>query len=105
MIRDDTNTIIFNFKAQDGNTFIPDPSRTYLFAVKENLYATDYILEPKVLEINDDKLTLTLEKQDVPEITLAKWEVVEIENYGEEDEKEHTLFQGLYEVRGDIIRR
>lgn len=105
VIRDDTNTIIFNFKDQYGTTFIPDPLRTYLFAVKTNINDTDYILEPKTLEIVDGKLTLILEKEDVPEAVLAQWEVVEIENYSEENEKEHTLYQGIFEVKGDIIRR
>ena len=105
VIRNDTNTIIFNFKDQYGTTFIPDPLRTYLFAVKTNINDTDYILEPKTLEIVDGKLTLTLEKEDVPETVLAQWEVVEVENYGQENEKEHTLYQGIFEVKGDIIRR
>ena len=50
-------------------------------------------------------MTLTLEKEDVPETVLAQWEVVEVENYGQENEKEHTLYQGIFEVKGDIIRR
>ena len=96
---------MFNFKDQYGILFIPDPLRTYLFAVKRNINDTDYIVEPKVLEIVDNKLILTLEKEDVPETVLAQWEVVEVENYGEENEKEHTLYQGIFEVKGDIIRR
>ena len=50
-------------------------------------------------------MTLTLEKKDVPEAVLAQWEVVEVENYGQENEKEHTLYQGIFEVKGDIIKR
>jgi hypothetical protein len=105
VIRNDTNIIMFNFKDQYGILFIPDPLRTYLFAVKRNINDTDYIVEPKVLEIVDNKLILTLEKEDVPETVLAQWEVVEVENYGQENEKEHTLHQGIFEVKGDIIRR
>lgn len=104
VFRNDDTQVIFNAKDEHGDQFIPNPERTYLFAVKKTINDTAYVIQPKILSIENNYLILNLTKEDTSTgYFMGVYEVTEVENYETENEKEHTLFQGTFEIKKDVI--
>lgn len=106
VFRGDAAQIFFGIRDKTGNQYVLNPERTYLFAVKKNLNDTTYTIEPKVISIANNYLVLNLTKEET--ITPSGYfygifEIMEAENYGTADEKQHTIFQGPFEIKKDVI--